>query len=113
MRPSGVLVDPVPVTAFAMKTLRDGAHRGDPFSGGNPYSGGRLSTTAPTARCMPTPDIKFNVSVLSNCDDSYSSITADACQTYTSPSGLLWDSTAVYTDTIPTWPAAIPSSPWT
>ena len=95
------LSTPIPVTAFAMKTFEVELTVEIPFSGGNPYSGGRLFYNGTNSSVHANSDIKFNVSVLSNCDDSYSSITADACQTYTSPSGLLWDSTGVYTDTIP------------
>ncbi|MCB0795944.1 MAG: hypothetical protein KDB88_14510 [Flavobacteriales bacterium] len=92
---------PVTATAFQQRTFEMDMSLTLPFSGGNPYSGGRLFYNGTNSSVYNNSDLKFNVSVISNCTNTTASIAAAACQQYESPSGLLWDSTGVYTDTIP------------
>lgn len=81
---------------FEMQTSLDVA-----YSGSNPYPGGRFFYNGTNSTVYAQIDMKFNVSILSNCTNTTANVTADACGAYTAPSGTQWTSTGIYTDTIP------------
>ena len=92
---------PVAATSFSQLTFELPMSLEIPFSGGNPYPGGRMFYNGTNAALYANSDIRFNVSILSDCTTSYSFLDASACQSFLSPSGQQWTSSGVYTDTIP------------
>ncbi len=95
------LTEPLTVANFDQRTFELDMSLAIPFSGGNPYSGGRLFYGGTNSSTYAQSDLKFNVSILSNCDESTASITEEACVEYISPSGLFWMDSGIFMDTIP------------
>jgi len=92
---------PVNAVSFGQLTFEVPMSLIIPYSGGNPYPGGRMFYNGTNAALYANSDIRFNVSILSDCVPTTSSIDASACQSFLSPSGQQWTSSGLYTDTIP------------
>lgn len=73
---------------------------GTVYGAGNPYGGGRFWLSSFNIPQFATRDLNFNISIDPNCTNTTSTITENACFNYLSPSGMLWDSSGVYQDTI-------------
>jgi hypothetical protein len=73
---------------------------GAEYGAGNPYGGGRFWLVGSNIPQYATRDLNFRLSIDPSCTNTTSMITTSACFNYTSPSGAIWDSTGVYTDTI-------------
>jgi hypothetical protein len=95
------LTGPVVATSFSQLTFELPMSLTIPYSGGNPYPGGRLFYDGTNAALYANSDIRFNVSITSDCTPTTAAISASACGSYLSPSGELWTSSGQYTDTVP------------
>lgn len=95
------LTVPLSVAELEQRTFELDMSLAIPFSGGNPYPGGRLFYGGTNSSTFAQSDLKFNVSILSDCDESASSITESACVEYIAPSGSVWMESGMIMDTIP------------
>ena len=95
------LTGTVVATSFSQLTFELPMSLTIPYSGGNPYPGGRMFYNGTNAALYANSDIRFNVSIVPDCTPSSSALTAQACQSYLSPSGQQWTASGLYTDTIP------------
>lgn len=94
------LTGTVVATSFSQLTFELPMSLTIPYSGGNPYPGGRMFYNGTNAALYANSDIRFNVSIVTDCTPSSSAITAQACQSFLSPSGQQWTTSGLYTDTI-------------
>lgn len=66
----------------------------------NPYPGGRIWLATSNVPQYASRDLNFILSVDQSCTPSNSSIVETVCFNYTSPSGMLWETSGMYNDTI-------------
>lgn len=95
------LTAPVNAVSFSQLTFELPMSLTIPYSGGNPYPGGRMFYDGSNASLYANSDIRFNVSIQSDCTPTYGTLNASACQSFLSPSGQQWTTSGTYTDTIP------------
>lgn len=95
------LTAPITATAFSQLTFEVPMSLTIPFSGGNPYPSGRMFYNGTNSSVYANSDIRFAVSIISNCTNTTASVTATACDSYTAPSGAVFTTSGAYTDIIP------------
>ncbi len=94
------LTTPVPAVAFQSLTFELPMSLEIPFSGGNPYPSGRMFYNGTNSGLYANSDLRFNVSIASDCTPTSAAFAATACGSYLSPSGQQWTTSGVYVDTI-------------